>query len=81
MSSQQDPAPALIKKEVLKNVKEKKNITDIVPNLRSKTQEQELRACYKKLKFYPSYVIEGLLKKYPELQKQPMTGAERTISS
>ena len=51
-----------IEEEVFKILKKKKNISDIVPKVRSKRQEQELKACYKKLKLYPFpyNVIEGL---------------------
>jgi len=64
-------------KEVFTILKEKKNISDIVPNLRTKKQKTDLKKYNNKLNKFGKYIVEGVLKKYPDLHKKAMTSAER----
>ena len=64
-------------KEVFTILKEKKNISDIVPNLRTKKQKTDLKKYNYKLKKFGKDIVEEVLKKYPDLQKKAMTTTKR----
>ena len=49
----------------------------ISPNLRSDKQKKDLIAYNNKLKKYENEIVDGVLNKFPDLQKQPKTGVER----
>ena len=78
--STQPPAPIQLnekEQQVFTILNEKKNISDIVSNLRTKKQNTDLKACNYKLNKFGKDIVEGVLKKCPDLQKKAMTGAER----
>ena len=78
--STQPPAPIQLnekEQQVFTILNEKKNISDIVPNLRTKKQNTDLKKYNNKLNKFGKDIVEGVLKKYPDLQKKAMTGAER----
>ncbi len=60
---------------------EKKNISDILSNLRTKKQNTDLKACNYKLNKFGKDIVEAVLKKCPDIQKKAMTGAERQKKS
>ena len=63
-------------------MKEKKNINIIVPKLRTNKEKKDLKASYKTLNKFWKGIVEGVLNFFsPELQKETMTGAERTKAS
>ena len=61
-------------KQVFTILKEKKNISDIVPNLRTRKQNTDLNKYNNKLNKFD--IVEGVLKKYPDLQKKAMATTE-----
>ena len=78
--STQPPAPIQLnekEQEVFTILNEKNNISAICPILRSDKQKKDLMAYNNKLKKFEKEIVDGVLKKFPDLQKKPKTGAER----
>ena len=63
--------------EVFTILNENKNISNILSNLRTKKQKTDLKAYNNKLNKFGKDIVEGVLKKCPDLQKKAMIGAER----
>merc|ERR1711962_829463 len=64
-------------KEIYKALNKKKEIDDKSPNLRTVDEKNMLKSLSNKMRKFPKHLIDGIKKKFPDLQRTPKTGEQR----
>merc|ERR1712208_52075 len=64
-------------KEIYKALYKKKEIDDKNPKLRTEDEKNILKSLRNKMRYFPKNLIDGIKKKFPDLQRTPKTGEQR----
>merc|ERR1712030_170981 len=64
-------------KEIYKALNKKKEIDDKSPNLRTLDEKNMLKSLSNKIRKFPKHIIDGIKKKFPDLQRTPKTAEQR----
>merc|ERR1711867_24485 len=64
-------------KEIYNVLYKKKEIDDKTPKLRTEDEKKMLKSLSNKMRKFPKYLIDGIQKKFPFLQRTPKTAEQR----
>merc|ERR1711962_1870954 len=64
-------------KEIYKALCKKKEIDDKNPKLRTEDEKNILKSLRNKMRYFPKNLIDGIKKKFPDLQRTPKTAEQR----
>merc|ERR1712215_636562 len=64
-------------KEIYKALYKKKEIDDKTPKLRTEDEKNMLKSLSNKMRKFPKDLIDGMKKKFPDLQRTPKTAEQR----
>merc|ERR1712089_100901 len=64
-------------KEIYKALYKKKEIDDKTPKLRTEDEKNMLKSLSNKIRYFPKDLIDGIKKKFPDLQRTPKTAEKK----